>query len=169
MLDQWKKRKDNTWLRRYYEWRDRQARHITVIYSISVCFHDLQKRFSNNLNTHFRCCWLIYHIAPQSLSLLYIAILVIIIPLLSESDSQAYYAHARSFARSLFVSLSLSVITLLLHSGSSGVESATLVEHLKHVAKTVYSGNCWRPDKIATTPCHHKTKIPIDTDIYTNI
>lgn len=106
MLDQWKKRKDNTWLRTYYEWRDRQARHITVIYSISVCFHDLQKRFSNNLNTHFRC-WLIYHIAPQSLSLLYIAILVIIIPLLSESDSQAYYAHARSFARSLSRSFSL--------------------------------------------------------------
>lgn len=107
MLDQWKKRKDNTWLRTYYEWRDRQARHITVIYSISVCFHDLQKRFSNNLNTHFRC-WLIYHIAPQSLSLLYIAILVIIIPLLSESDSQAYYAHARSFARfSLSTTLSV--------------------------------------------------------------
>lgn len=64
MLDQWKKRKDNTWLRTYYEWRDRQARHITVIYSISVCFHDLQKRFSNNLNTHFRC-WLIFTTSQQ--------------------------------------------------------------------------------------------------------
>lgn len=108
------KRKDNTWLRTYYEWRDKQARHITVIYSISVCFHDLQKRFSNNLNTHFRC-WLIFTTSQQhslSFSLIHCYSCYYYSPIkwirLSSLLRSRSLIHSLSLSLSLYYSLCLS-------------------------------------------------------------
>lgn len=124
MLDQW--RIDNTDLRRYYEWRgDTQQ---------SFCFHDLQKRFSNNLNTHFRCVDIILpHLCPASYT--DILIIIILIKWITLLPAHFYYAHAHahSFARTPALTLSLSVCH---HAfAAQWVECSWKSYGLKHVAK----------------------------------